>query len=227
MKKRFILKNIVIASSLLAVANMSFAAEHKRFSVSAGWMHVMPQGKANPFNINAAVDRKKNYGIGNISQTGFLNSIPDSALMDDGQGIGNTMPAKPFLEQVFAINEVGGNLAQALEFLVDNNDASADVSSAITGTAQLNGIDQWTAQGTGLEANNVDTLGLMFSYYINDNVSLQLIGGIPPKVDIKGKGEIVANMTGLATPGGMLPALFPDGLDIAQNIPITNYQLPI
>ena len=27
----------------------------KTVSVSAGWLHVMPQGKANPFNINTSV----------------------------------------------------------------------------------------------------------------------------------------------------------------------------
>nr|WP_228146193.1 OmpW family outer membrane protein [Acinetobacter sp. ANC 4648] len=201
---------------------MGYAAEFKRFSVSAGWMHVMPQGKANPFNINTAVDSKKNYGIGDISQAGFLNSIPDTAVMDDGQGIGNTMLAKPFLISVFEKNSEGSSVAQSLGFLVDNDDVDSDVSSAITGDAQLNGIEQWTAQGTGLEADNVDTFGLMLNYYVNDNVSLQVMGGIPPKVDIKGKGEIVANMTGLASPGEMLAPLFPNGLDIAQDIPITN-----
>ncbi|EPQ3760955.1 OmpW/AlkL family protein, partial [Acinetobacter baumannii] len=46
------LSKIVIASSLLIFTNMSYAEGVKRFSVSAGWLHVMPQGKANPFNIN-------------------------------------------------------------------------------------------------------------------------------------------------------------------------------
>ncbi|OTG82153.1 OmpW/AlkL family protein [Acinetobacter sp. ANC 4648] len=217
-----VLKKLTVATSFLVIANMGYAAEFKRFSVSAGWMHVMPQGKANPFNINTAVDSKKNYGIGDISQAGFLNSIPDTAVMDDGQGIGNTMLAKPFLISVFEKNSEGSSVAQSLGFLVDNDDVDSDVSSAITGDAQLNGIEQWTAQGTGLEADNVDTFGLMLNYYVNDNVSLQVMGGIPPKVDIKGKGEIVANMTGLASPGEMLAPLFPNGLDIAQDIPITN-----
>ena len=41
----------------------------------------------------------------------------------------------------------------------------------------------------------------MMNYYVNDNVSLQLIGGIPPKVDIKGKGEILAPMSGIGHTG--------------------------
>ena len=216
------LKKLTLATSFLMLASMSYAEEFKRFSVSAGWMHVMPQGKANPFNINTAVNPKKQYGIGDISQNSFLSSISDTATMDDGQGIGNSMLAKPFLTSIFEKDTEGGNLAQLLGFLADNDNPDSDVSSAITGSTQINGIDQWTAQGTGLEADDVDTLGLMFNYYINDNVSLQLMGGIPPKVDIKGKGEIVANMTGLATPGEMLTPLFPNGLEIGKDIPITN-----
>ena len=222
MTKVYGLKKLTLATSFLMLANMSYADEFKRFSVSAGWMHVMPQGKANPFNINTAVKPNKQYGIGDISQSSFLGSITDTATMDDGQGIGNNMLAKPFLTQVFEKDATGGNLAQALELLVDNDNPDSAVSGVMTGTTQINGIDQWTAQGTGLEADDVDTLGLMFNYYINDNVSLQLMGGIPPKVDIKGKGEIVANMTGLAAPGGMLSQLFPDGLEIGNDIPITN-----
>lgn len=49
------LSKIVIASSLLIFANMSYAEGVKRFSCPAGWLHVMPQGKANPFNINTSV----------------------------------------------------------------------------------------------------------------------------------------------------------------------------
>ena len=52
------------------------------------------------------------------------------------------------------------------------------VSPDITGTATINGLEQWKAQGSGLEADDVDTLGLTFNYYVNENVSLQLIGGI-------------------------------------------------
>ena len=75
------------------------------------------------------------------------------------------------------------------------------------------------SRGSGLEVQDADTLGLMMNYYVNDNVSLQLIGGIPPKVDIKGKGEILAPMSGIGHTG--------IGLDlplaqVAQDIPITN-----
>ncbi|MFX7298756.1 OmpW family protein, partial [Acinetobacter baumannii] len=42
----------LIGGNLLAVAfitgTQTAHAEFKRFSISAGWLHVMPQGKANP-----------------------------------------------------------------------------------------------------------------------------------------------------------------------------------
>ena len=72
------------------------------------------------------------------------------------------------------------------------------------------------SRGSGLEVQDADTLGLMMNYYVNDNVSLQLIGGIPPKVDIKGKGEILAPMSGISHTGIGLD------LPLAQDIPITN-----
>lgn len=96
------------------------------------------------------------------------------------------------------------------------------VSPDITGTATINGLEQWKAQGSGLEADDVDTLGLTFNYYVNENVSLQLIGGIPPKVDIKGKGEINAPLSGFAKPEGLAALVIGDRLDLLQNIPITN-----
>ena len=72
------------------------------------------------------------------------------------------------------------------------------------------------SRGSGLEVQDADTLGLMMNYYVNDNVSLQLIGGIPPKVDIKGKGEILAPMSGIGHTGIGLD------LPLAQDIPITH-----
>lgn len=101
-------------------------------------------------------------------------------------------------------------------------DKDGNITSDIAGVATINGLDNWSAEGTGLEAEDVDTLGLTFNYHINDNVSLQVIGGIPPKVDIKGKGMITAPLSGLAEPGGIAGMLFPDGLPLDYDVPITD-----
>lgn len=55
----------------------------------------------------------------------------------------------------------------------------------------IKGITNWTANA-GLMPKDADTLGLMSDFYINDNVSIQIFGGIPPKVEVKGQGEIKA-----------------------------------
>ncbi|HDK8956927.1 TPA: OmpW family protein, partial [Acinetobacter baumannii] len=58
---------------------------------------------------------------------------------------------------------------------------------------------------------------------LNDNVSLQFIGGIPPKVDIKGQGEILAPLSGVAlSPNELVKILFPNGITLGQAVPITN-----
>lgn len=212
MKKRFILKNIVIASSLLAVANMSFAAEHKRFSVSAGWLHVMPQGKANPFNINTVVKKGTVSTVGSISEGAFVNSLDPDYMSTDPES-GASFNAKNLIQELV---DLGALSALGI------SDADGNILASESGSAVVNGLDSWHAGGTGLEADDVDTLGLTFNYYLNDNVSLQLIGGIPPKVDMKGKGEITAPLSGHATPTGTSGILFPNGLDLKQDVPITN-----
>ena len=218
-QNKLITASLVIG--LLSVHQSVQANVQKRFSVSAGWMHVMPQGKANPFNINTAVDKTKSYGVGSISQKAFLDAIDPNALLVTGE---RALDILPFTFEP----STHGSLAQILGAL-ENNDISdpeaykSNVNASTAGTAQLQGIDQWTAENSGLEAEDVDTLGLVFNYYINDNVSLKIIGGIPPEVDIKGKGEIVAKMSGQALPQGDISMLFPDGiLDLKQDIPITN-----
>lgn len=211
----------IVGGNLLAFAviagTQTVHAEFKRFSVSAGWLHVMPQGKANPFNINTAVANGTRAKVGAISTTAFMKSIDPNATLTTGEN------AKEILDMVFShpVDQDGNpqpSIGQILG-LVDENDM---VSPDITGTATINGLGRWEAQGTGLEAEDVDTLGLMFNYYINDNVSLQLIGGIPPKVDIKGKGEINAPLSGFANPEGLAAGVIGDKLDLLQDIPITN-----
>lgn len=186
-------------------------AETKRFSVSAGWLHIMPQGTANPFNINTSVMNGTNSEVGVISTQAFLNSVDPDAI---GHDLGNN----PFNQKDTLTMILGDEIIQSM--LTDGN---GNLLPEVTGTATMHGLERWQAAGTGLEAEDADTLGLMFNYYLNDKVSLQLIGGIPPKVNIKGRGEIFANISGIAkSPNNLVQILFPDGIDIKQAIPITN-----
>lgn len=206
-KKKVILKMVVMGTAFFILQN-SYAENHKKFSVSAGWLHVMPQGKANPFNINTQVANGTTATVGTISPDGFLQAIDPNAVIEEGN---NTANLKETLTDL--VNSPIGSILK---------DKDGNIKADIAGTSTIQGLEQWSAQGTGLEADDADTLGLMFNYYINDNVSLQLIGGIPPKVDIQGKGMITAPLSGLASPGGIAGMLFPDGLPLDYDVPITN-----
>ena len=200
---------VAVPLILMGITQTGLAATQgnfKRFSVSAGWLHVMPQGKANPFNINTAVANGTASKVGSISVGSFIDAVDPNYTMNEF----NVKEQLKELEKLDAFRLIG--IA----------DADGNILESESGTAVINGLESWQSGGTGLEAEDVDTLGLTFSYYINDNVSLQLIGGIPPKVDIKGKGEIYAPLSGKATPTGIAGSLFPDGLDLKQDIPITN-----
>ena len=89
-----------------------------------------------------------------------------------------------------------------------------------SGEATINGLDNWQAQGTGLEADDVTTLGIMSNYFFSDNVSLEIKAGIPPKVDIQGKGQIYAPLTSIAEPTGIGAFLSP--LPLKNDIFITD-----
>ncbi|WP_445115399.1 OmpW/AlkL family protein [Acinetobacter sp. WZC-1] len=160
----------------------------KRFSVSAGWLHVMPQGKGNPLQTNTSVSEGTQSTVGDVSK----NAVLDSAVESSNPILYNLIKLWP----------------------------SNDLPGAITGTATINGLSDWTSEGTGLEAQDVDTLGLMGSYYFTDHLSIEMKAGIPPRVDIKGIGQVFAPLRGRDE---ISPGI---GLDLNKDIPITNLSGP-
>lgn len=140
MKKALSIACAIISPALISQsANAAFDflksdGDHKRFSVSTGWLHANPNGDATPVVNKTAVKD------GSVSQ----------------------------------------------------------VSPGID--ANIYGLQEWSSPGTGLESDNVDTLGLLFNYYVNDNWSVEMKAGIPPKVDILGQGEVFANVNAKAGP---------------------------
>ncbi len=55
------------------------------------------------------------------------------------------------------------------------------------------GLSQWDNPGTGLEADDVTTLGIMTNYFFTDNISFEMKAGIPPEKSIlQGKGKTYA-----------------------------------
>lgn len=111
MKK--ILTAVLPLSMLCAMpAAQAATSDGKRFAVSAGWLHVMPQGEK--------------------------------------QGVyGNTTAKTPLIGEV-----------------------------------------QAASPEAGFEVQDADTAGLMLDYFVNDNVSLELVLGAPPEMELAGKGQI-------------------------------------
>ena len=60
------------------------------------------------------------------------------------------------------------------------------------GTVKVKGLESWSSAGTGLESDDVDTVGSLFNYYLDDNWSVEFKAGMPPKVDIMAKGQVFA-----------------------------------
>ena len=190
MKKRMLGIAVGIAATL---PTMSFAESpyfslkdgdgFKRFSLSAGWLHAMPQGSANPININTTVAEGTQSKVGDVSKQAVL----DAAVKDSNPIVYGAINLWP----------------------------TDTVSGLATGTATIKGLSNWQSQGTGLEADNVDTVGIMANYHFTDNLSLEIKAGIPPKVDIKGKGDIYAPLSGSAS------TILGD-IDLKQDLHITD-----
>ncbi|MFV5262183.1 OmpW/AlkL family protein [Acinetobacter courvalinii] len=185
----------------------------KRFSVSAGWLHAMPQGNGNPININTSVAEGTKSKVGDIRVDSVLGAV------DQSTADGKTKHDK--LEKL-----VNNPLTKPL-ITHEGSDGKRYLNSEVAGEATINGLSNWQAQGTGLTADNVDTLGIMANYFFTDNISLEVKAGIPPKVDIKGEGQIYAPLTGTDTPGkvaGIIDAGLVIGgdLPLKKDIPITN-----
>ena len=181
-----------IATSLIVLPTLSYADSpyfsfkdgdgFKRFSASIGWLHAMPQGKANNVKVNTSA-KSGTYAVGDVQLDTVTGAIADTEAGNKAK------------DKLLGVAKLGETLG-----LIKNGTLTADMS----GKAQINSLGSWDNPNTGLEADDVDTVGMMFNYNFTDNVSLEIKAGIPPKVDIKGKGQINAPVVGVATPEGKL-----------------------
>ncbi|TPU43295.1 OmpW family protein [Acinetobacter baumannii] len=178
----------------------------KRFSVSAGWLHAMPQGSGNPVNINTSVEEGTKSKVGDVTVDSVLGAIDQSTA--NGKRKHDTLKT------------LTDNPLTSLLITHKGEDGKTYLNSNIAGEATINGLSNWEAQGTGLEADNVDTVGIMANYHFSDNLSLEIKAGIPPKVDIKGKGNIYAPLSGIDKPGGIGTIL--GDIPLKQDIFITD-----
>ncbi len=176
----------------------------KRFSVSVGALYVKPTGKAQPFLINTSVAEGEKAGVGDVKVDSVLGAIDESKP--------NATIKKNLLKTAIDADFLG---------LISYKDGDTKyLKSSVSGEATINGLSQWDAKGTGLEADDVATLGIMSNYFFTDNISLEVKAGVPPKVDIIGKGQIYAPLTGIASPTGV-GAIVGD-LPLKKDIAITD-----
>lgn len=169
----------------------------KRFSVSAGWLHAAPQGKANPMQTTTAAK--------------------DGMVADNG-----SVKVETVREVLVKDQDRFGLIDGTLGALGAETDLSkVPVLGDVSGTTEINGLESWTSAGTGLEADDVDTFGFLFNYYLSDNWSIEVKAGIPPKVDILGQGQVFAPLTGKVSPSGAAGPLLGD-FEISKDIPITD-----
>lgn len=178
----------------------------KRFSVSVGALHVMPQGQAQPFQVNTAINQGYKSRVGDIKTSSVLNAIDES--------VEGASTKKKTLETV-----LNTPLINNLVSYKDENGVQY-LKGSVSGEANIKGLESWSNPGTGLEAEEVTTLGIMSNYFFTDHLSLEIKAGIPPKVDLQGKGKIYAPFSGTATPEGVGAII--GELPLKSNIEITD-----
>ena len=212
------MKNSLLCIALAAtLPSLSYAADSpyfslkdgdgfKRFSVSVGALHVMPQGKAQPFKVNTAASEGIKSKVGEIKTSTVIENLnPDEKKTLTGNLL-------TFVDR----------LNQKLPFQI-----LGTLPSWMSGSADVYGLSSWDNPGTGLEADDVTTFGLMSTYFFTNNIAFEMKAGIPPTVDLQGKGQIYAPFSANATPEikiGNLPGLKLPGLAMKNDVFITDLE---
>ncbi|KAF1024857.1 MAG: hypothetical protein GAK29_02275 [Acinetobacter bereziniae] len=184
---------VSVVIPLVFTSHTGYAKEFKRFSISAGWLNVRSTGDAQPFRINTSLAEKTISKVGWVSGAAIAKNVDQSSAYEMNPMLLNTVSLKD--------PETGQYALDALLELTQRPEAPEGMLEMATGTAEINGLSAWSANA-GLEVENVNTAGLMFNYHINEQVSIQLMGGIPPKVDLKGQGQIYAPFSASSQPLG-------------------------
>lgn len=83
-----------------------------------------------------------------------------------------------------SVEEEGHHMISAAWLHVDTNSKSDPLVTTKVRTGQTA-----TDVGTSTELNNADTLAITYTYFIDDHFSAQVLGGVPPKFKLSGKGN--------------------------------------
>ena len=181
-------------------------AGFKRFSVSAGWLHAEPTGDATPVRNTTAIKD------GTPAENGSVTVGAVKGVIDPAQGETRVQEIKGGLD-----------LAGGLGLKGDETDLAniGPLGLNFAGKTTVYGLENFATPGTGLESDTVDTVGMLFTYYVDDHWGVELKAGIPPTVDILGKGEVIAPFKGKVSPSGLAADILGD-FDIKKDIQITD-----
>lgn len=86
------------------------------------------------------------------------------------------------------------NFAGGLFYIAPQS--SADPLHTTTATTLIPALASFDSPGTNAYVRDAQTLGLTYNYFFNRNVSLEFIGGIPPRLELVGEGKVVAPFLG-------------------------------
>ena len=67
-----------------------------------------------------------------------------------------------------------------------------DSATPLTTTTSALGLGTYQSPGTDVRVSNANTLSLTFTHFFNDNIAGTFVGGVPPKFDLYGSGNVIA-----------------------------------
>lgn len=175
----------------------------KRFSVSAGWLHAEPTGDATPIQNSTAITE------GTLSDNGSVTVGTVKSVLDPVQGKDRITDIKRNLDIAGATG------------LGDYTDLSDTALGNLSGETKVYGLENFATPGTGLESDTVDTLGMLLTYYVDEHWGVEVKAGIPPTVDILGKGTVYSPFEGTVSPSGAAAELVGD-FKIKKDIQVTD-----
>ncbi|AYB52468.2 OmpW/AlkL family protein [Ralstonia solanacearum] len=67
-----------------------------------------------------------------------------------------------------------------------------DSATPLTTSTSSLGLGTWQSPGTDVRVSNADTLSLTFTHFFDDNWAGTFVGGVPPKFNLYGSGNVIA-----------------------------------
>ncbi|CAJ0688836.1 OmpW/AlkL family protein [Ralstonia holmesii] len=67
-----------------------------------------------------------------------------------------------------------------------------DSATPLTTTTSALGLGTYQSPGTDVKVSNANTLSLTFTHFFTDNIAGTFVGGVPPKFNLYGSGNVIA-----------------------------------